>query len=731
MYVPFVPSVPACRLGYVSEIRRQFSPLTTLLVAPFLHSLWRRKTCWLVWLTCLALAACTGGSPGLQSSATESDAIKLELFATAHAISVSVALAGESPPGSDVVVRLEYAAQGAPIAAFPMTRIGAMQFSGSLFFLEPDTTYTVWAHLYETAQSTHPQTTVQATASTWPLSPANDPALRQRFVHPQGSGRSCSEAFPCSMEYAASSARAGDHIQLAAGRYDTGDIQISSSGQEGSPILFQGPTTGEAIFDGATAVDQSWQRAEDLYSADLPVESTNLVIAAGTRLFPYRTLSDLRDLKWGLPGFYAASGRLYVKFTDARTVQAEEVLYSRYGSAFRVVASHHLEFSGLHFENYGQETWSKALLFRDAHDISLRELRFYHNNNALSIGDGSYRITVQDSYFEDDISMWPWDAVKQETTYEQGGIRIENGFSGRGIVIRNNRFRGLFDGLKVCPIRPQDLSLKRDSLDIDSLDIDSLDIDSLDIDVYGNQLFEIADDAIETDGWCRNVRIWGNTIHHVWSGISLAPASGGPVYVMRNLIYDIGYGNNEAFSATSFKFNSNRDASGTIYIFHNTVDVRTEGNHSGLDLKGSNEAALIQMRNNVWRGRNCGIRNTNPQLRVDMDYSAVFSSQNERTICWLDESFASLEQFSERFGHERSGVQLPSAALVQADVGGPTAGFMPLDGATLLVDRAVILPGINTLFAGASADIGACERDLSHSVQVDNNSYLPAHCFSR
>ena len=43
------------------------------------------------------------------------------------------------------------------------------------------------------------------------------------------------------------------------------------------------------------------------------VGDTHLVRAEGDRLYPYQSLSDLQNLVWGLPGFYADGTTLYVR----------------------------------------------------------------------------------------------------------------------------------------------------------------------------------------------------------------------------------------------------------------------------------------------------------------------------------------------------------------------------------------------------------------------------------
>ncbi len=59
-------------------------------------------------------------------------------------------------------------------------------------------------------------------------------------------------------------------------------------------------------------------------------------------------------------------------------------------------------------------------------------------------------------------------------------------------------------------------------------------------DFYQNEIRDVADDFIETDGYSRNVRIFENQMDGSLSGISLAQALDGPTWVMYNIIANCG-----------------------------------------------------------------------------------------------------------------------------------------------------------------------------------------------
>ncbi|SFM06021.1 fibronectin type III domain-containing protein [Rugamonas rubra] len=100
-----------------------------------------------------------------------------------------------------------------------------------------------------------------------------------------------------------------------------------------------------------------------------------------------------------------------------------------------------------------------------------------------------------------------------------------------------------------------------------------------DSDIYGNNISGVYDDAIESEGGNRNVRIWGNYLHRTYMGIAMAAVAQGPLYVFRNVLGDtVGMANPNAANQDTashgnfFKIGSKTEKvnGGRIYLFHNT-----------------------------------------------------------------------------------------------------------------------------------------------------------------
>ena len=82
---------------------------------------------------------------------------------------------------------------------------------------------------------------------------------------------------------------------------------------------------------------------------------------------------------------------------------------------------------------------------------------------------------------------------------------------------------------------------------------------SYSLDIHNNDISNAVDDLIEVDGTISNTRIYANRCINGRAGVSLAPIDGGPVYVFRNILYNM---ENSAFKM-------NRGPSGMM-IVHNT-----------------------------------------------------------------------------------------------------------------------------------------------------------------
>lgn len=112
--------------------------------------------------------------------------------------------------------------------------------------------------------------------------------------------------------------------------------------------------------------------------------------------------------------------------------------------------------------------------------------------------------------------------------------------TGPGHVIRNNRVRGFRDGISLMEYAEA--------------------VDQYAIDIVENDISECADDGIEADFTAGNCRVMRNRLTNCFMGISSQPGLGGPLYVVRNVLYNVVF---EAFKLHNATYGD--------VLLHNTV----------------------------------------------------------------------------------------------------------------------------------------------------------------
>ena len=105
------------------------------------------------------------------------------------------------------------------------------------------------------------------------------------------------------------------------------------------------------------------------------------------------------------------------------------------------------------------------------------------------------------------------------------------------------------------------------------------------IDIYNNDLHMLNDDFIETDGGVHNIRVFNNRgVNAAQGGYSSQPVFGGPVYFIRNILYNVP-------SGVAFKFSAKPAG---LFVYHNTI--------IGEHLLGD-PSSNMHFRNNLFLGR--------------------------------------------------------------------------------------------------------------------------------
>lgn len=610
-------------------------------------------------------------------------AVDLHLYGNHHSMGIIVDLDGGEDADLSAVATPYYGRPGDPLReGFPLTRVSATRFVGSLFDLTPGTDYAVAVRFSDPGDPID-DLLLEAEGGTR-AEPQHTTPQREWIVSPTGSGSDCSAPSPCAFAEALGRAVAGEAILMAGGVYYIGEFSPPRSGTSDNPITIRSQPGQEAIFDGADPAVFTWTAQGDgVYQTTVNAADTHLVTANGERLYPYSSYADLAALAWDLPGFFADGTTLSVKLAGNADPNTTTMVVSRYNYAFSFSGTG-LALHGLTFRHYGRGSYAKAVYLNGASDCWIRNCTFAVNDTAVGIKRDANRNLIEHNTFYDTLYLWPWDAVKAGAQLENGAIAFFSPVTGRGNIIRRNNFHDFFDAFTACP--------ENDNGTLTN-----------ETDIYENTVERAGDDGLSADGVCSNLRIWNNRFHDVLVGISLAPVLEGPVYALRNTISRTGGGNSN-YTGLPFKYNvSGQPTSGISYLFHNTSYAERPDNH-GFWIKSPGTWRNIVMRNNLWVGTAHALYNTNTDQPMDVDYDLFWNQGTASLIRWGTTRYDTLASFSAATGLNRNGIAADPLLL---DPEG--RDFTPSESSPA-VDAGLIMPGINDSFSGEGPDLGAHER---------------------
>ncbi len=249
---------------------------------------------------------------------------------------------------------------------------------------------------------------------------------------------------------------------------------------------------------------------------------------------------------------------------------------------------------------------------------------------------------------------------------------------------------------------------------------------SYSLDIHNNDIHNAVDDLIEVDGTISNTRIYANQCFNGRAGVSLAPVYGGPVYVFRNILYNM---ENSAFKM-------NRGPSGLI-IAHNTC-VNDDN-----VIESPDGWQNTFYRNNVMIGsKYCfELFNQVTGSNDDWDYGAFYSSRaggiGTEWFKWNNVRYAKVLELQNSGLLHANAMEIALADFENVSIPGPfpieyeasQIDCMPSSGAPV-INTGVALDNLNDYFVFDGApDRGALEYgqaipqyghdfDLSNSVHI-------------
>jgi hypothetical protein len=269
------------------------------------------------------------------------------------------------------------------------------------------------------------------------------------------------------------------------------------------------------------------------------------------------------------------------------------------------------------------------------------------------------------------------DAPHGANVEENRGIEI----GGSGNVICYNRVRGFKDGIDMYPS-----------------------VRCVACDVHNNEVSECLDDGCEMDGSERNCRCYLNRFTNVFQGISVQPVYGGPIYIFRNVLYNI--------EVETFKMHNS--PSGALFL-HNTSVKKGKP----LLLSTSEAVHNSIYRNNLFIGTEGRAYDCDPpMIDCDFDYDGFGGASGPVFLKWNNVRYATLAELRAKAPVYRHGVAVDPATVFAAGITPPVNPKEQVDpqtvdlrlrSGTAAIDAGAVLPSFNDDFTGKAPDLGAYE----------------------
>ena len=405
---------------------------------------------------------------------------------------------------------------------------------------------------------------------------------------------------------------------------------------------------------------------------------------------------------------------------------------------FNLMAANYNYFEGLTIRNTELAFWAGYKNLTGASGITIKNCKLEKiGRGVYSDWSGSKDFYIADNIFvgkfRPDILMGftgrEWQA------YPEFGAKLVSEYAvklyGQGHVVAYNYVTQFHDGIDIATYGNPDgaPSVIQDRLPVS-------------IDFYNNDVTNVEDNCIETDGGAHNIRVFRNRCFNNGNrALSVQPMFGGPVYFIRNIVYDSPEGGALKLTAS---------AAG-IVIYHNTLLAPVEP----MLLATSN----LHFRNNLILGKsqNPGIfsieSNTNysssdyngfrpnegaeysfewstPPFSVRALFPGEMGALAMREQNQLEAKsrerrrFKTLKEYSEATGQDRHSVIVDYDVFQKVSAPGPDLRtlYKPADfdfelrPGSAAVDAGVRLTGVNDDFTGRAPDLGALEtgRPVPH-----------------
>jgi len=559
----------------------------------------------------------------------------------------------------------------------PLTRIDDGRLVGSLFGLSQSTSYSI--------KVLDGSTEISGSTITQPGELQFNPAIVLHINDDAPAGGDGSAAAPFNtIQEGINHAGPGTQVLVADGIYHEA-VTFPASGSPANWIQVKAEGSG-AILDGSENLTGNiWTAHETKPHIWIMKIGAPIAYLARDqkRFYMYDDRAGILDSRGHNDiamneGWYLEPNTwiLYVRSLDDPNSHTWQV--PRLNQAFNADGRDWLWIEGLEMRFYGVDTKGCGVCTRNVSHLVVRRNRIHNMQLGIffnwdgSEGQGNDTRIEYNEIYDPPVNEWPWKAVKG--TWMEGTAIVVRGHI--GAIVRNNEIHNFFNGIYTGSSG----ALENPGV-------------AFDADIYNNHIHHIGDDALEPEGACINHRFRNNTIDSVFVGISLAPVTQGPTWVLRSSFTN--------YTGRAVKWDRNSD--GVVLIYHNTFWTNAP-DVNAIDLISLAHNAV--MRNNIFQSTGYAI-NEVPSGSAGHDWNNDnFYSTRSAGLAhfkWSNISYDTIAKFCTASGLECSGYESPPGLT------NPSGGDFTLLSSSPNIDRAIAIPGINDQFSGKAADVGAFE----------------------